>query len=650
MAKVLRNSLTFWILLAFAFTAGVRIVYRTVVPNNEAKEARTFFLQHALKTSRGLVKEGRARELSRYLRDGVSTGLIDFFEIEQKAKTETFGEGPGARPALSDGISEEAGWIWGKAESEEIKLRLAAGFGWHARLVQAWSFERESFAGNFVFLFLVLGFSHWFQRRTRKQAAGATAEIGWRRESKRAKVLRESAERIAVADQCDFEAICGRSSLRHQSELAAKMESEAFFAMLEEFYADCSSIVSRYQGKVHAVQGHELVFYFSGEDASLLAGLALAAGRDLQSLAKKRGFVFDTAFARGRLHGGHLLSGYALFGPPIEETAELLQSSSAAGARPAGEGVVWASEAVVKLAGERAKFSEKSRQGARTLTRIGNFTAVLEECKRGVCDGLASHRGDEALTEVLGRLANDRDWTREAYVGTINDMRRIQCRHSGPELVSAFRHLLTLELEQKDSYRLSAVLALAPHLLSRANVDRTLEKLFLQAAALKDRRIRANAVELFTRLFPEREIAELRPLIRDEDNRVSANALIKAACERFDEKVIARIEERVRGGSVAHVASALFAVGEIALYYRLHDPLFLGTKLTFLRLFENVPNWATHPNPMIRRQALLAAKKLQSQSVDARLHEVFQRTADPDLLHLFANVYGWHKEGAERAA
>lgn len=647
MAKVLRNSLLFWIVMAFAAVAVARIGYFASAGGTDARESRIFFLQHALKTSRALVKENRARELSKYLRDGVSTGLIDFFEIEQKNKTEIFGSGPSARPALADGISEESGWVWGKAESEELKLRMASGVGWRSRLVQGWNTERENLPGNLVFLVLVLGASHWFQRRTRRQAAGATAASYVRRETKRSRLQRANAEQLASLEASDFEAICGRSSLRNPADLAAGKEGEAFFATLEEFYGDCASVVARYRGKVHAVQGHELVFYFSGSDTAWLAGLALAAGRDLDALARKRGFVLDTAFSYGRVHGGQLLAGYALLGQPIEETADMLNT---AGSRSQSENTVWASEAVVKLVGDQARFSDKSKQRARTLVQIGDFAEVLAECKQGVCANLAFHRGDDAITELLTHLANDTDWTREAYVTTVNKMRQVQCRHSGPELVKAFRHLLAKELEEKDPYRLSSVLALAPHVLSRENVDKPLEKLFLQAIGVKDRRVRANTVEVFIRLFPDREVPELQPLIRDDDNRVSANALIKAACERFDEKVIARIEERVRGGSVAHVASALFAVGEIALYYRKNDPLFLGTKLTFLRLFENVPNWAMHPNPMIRRQALLAAKKLQSQSIDARLHEVFQKTTDPELVQLFAAIYHWHKEAALAAA
>lgn len=268
----------------------------------------------------------------------------------------------------------------------------------------------------------------------------------------------------------------------------------------------------------------------------------------------------------------------------------------------------------------------------------------------GTFSALAYHRGDGELTEVLRALATGAPWERDTFVGVLSELRRVSCRRCGPGVVDAYRALLAAELARKDTYRLSSVVALAPALLQRGVIDRSLERLFLQAVAVKDRRVRANAVELFTRFYPEREIPELRPLIRDEDNRVSANALIKAACERFDEKVIGRLDERLRSGSVAHVASALHAMGEIAVYYRKHDPLFLGTKLSFLRLFDGVPAWANHPNTMIRRQALIAARKLESAPVDARIRELFATCVDPELVGLFASIYGWRKDDVGAAA
>jgi hypothetical protein len=251
---------------------------------------------------------------------------------------------------------------------------------------------------------------------------------------------------------------------------------------------------------------------------------------------------------------------------------------------------------------------------------------------------LALFRSDGDLTRILREIGS---WDRERFLAALASLRHFQCLSRDRDLAESYGSLLSSELKAGDSYRISAVLALATHLFQAEAVSDLLEKLFLEALSLEDKRIKANAIEIFIHFFPEREIPELRRFLRDIDNRVSANALVKAALERFDEGVVRKIEERLHGGSVAHVASALYALGEIALYYRKTDPLYLGTKATFLRIFDSFPEWITHPNPMVRRQALVAANKLADRSLDQRLRRIFEESRDPGLRELFASVYGW---------
>jgi hypothetical protein len=537
-------------------------------------------------------------------------------------------------------MTEGEGSIWGKAENSDTSVRLASSHGWSARLAFAKEEQWRRLPGDLVFLFLVFAFFFSYRPHTSSLMAERSTENRVRREARK-KEKPESARKKAASTFSETTGVCGRATLLRHADLLRTLGQEKFFTNLEEFYTQCAAVVSRYHGRMHAVHGHELLFFFP-EGGEAQGRLGLSAARDLVALAESRGFGLAVALAYGQLYGSQLQQGFALFGEPVEEAGDFLEVM--AGQK---ESAVWVSPEVARLAGSHAKFLGEGRKGRRAqamvLAKLGDVRAAIEGCKKGEFSELSFHRGDSALGEVLRSLAAEQ-WQRETYVEVVNELRRVQCRRCGPEVADAYRQLLSCELEKKDSYRLSSVLALAPQLLSRSTVDRNLERLFLQAVTLKDRRVRANAVELFTRFFPEREIPELRSLVRDEDNRVSANALIKAACERFDEKVIARIEERVMGGSVAHVASALHAMGEIALYYRRHDPLFLGTKIAFLRLFENVPMWAAHPNPMIRRQALIAAHKLASESVDERLRTLFQRSGDAELLELFKSVYGWKRD------
>lgn len=618
---------------AYAALVVVHLLWGTFFGFSRYRENRTFSLQHVMRMSRSLVKDGRVLELGKYLSDAQSTGLVDFYELTGKGRTDTGGTAPPTRPVLSDPVSEQDGWAWGRADSAELSLRVASGYGYGFRFRAACAAELEKFPADFAFALFACAVAISF-------AAPAAASLGLqRRESRRAKLARQEAPKKTV-DAGDFTGVCGRAALLNQAELASGSDPAAFFRSLDEFYADASAILTRYRGRLQGAHGHELLFYFAENDPALECRLAGAATRDLAALAERRGFRFRAVLSHGRLHGAHLLSGFALLGAPVEECGELLLRHATA--QPG----IFVSEAFAAELGQGGV----SKKGAHPLhAESESFSDALAAAKGGTPAPLMFHRGDEALTELLRSLAGD-GWEKEAYVGVVGGLRQATFRRCGPGVVDAYRSLLTGELARKDSYRLSSAIALATTLLSRSQVDRAFEKLFLQAATVKDRRVRANAVEIFTKFFPEREVPELRPLIRDEDNRVSANALIKAACERFDEKVISRLEDRVRGGSVAHVASALHAMGEIALYYRRHDPLFLGSKGSFLRLFDGVTVLASHPNSMIRRQALIAAHKLQSDPVDARMRQVFTNCQDPELLGLFASVYGWRKDAALAAA
>ncbi len=619
MGKYLRASLGFWILLVYVVALSGHIGWQAFGGAEKKRELRGFYLQHALRVSKPLLRDGRTRELSVYLREATERGMIDFYELELLGKpTEKGGMLPEKRPVLTEAVSEAEGAVWGKAETSDASLRIGAGTGWRARLREALRQEADRLPADVAFLALALFLSVFFQGRMRRSAKQSATTVV--RQGRRAKVLRT--ERASGGPETmNGEAVFGRVAL---------LTKDYAVTRLEPFFTDCAALISRYGGKLGSLHGHELLFVFFEGDPSHQTRLALALLRDLEDLATAEGFELASSLAFGSITGAQIVPGSpTLFGAPVTETGELLRAQIQQ--RKAGQRHA---ESIARLGGN------KNDRG---------LEKTLSECRAGNSSELAYHRSDTAIEIVLLSLAAN-NWTPEAYVATMSELRRVECKRCGPGVVEAFRQLLAIELGGKDSYRLSGTLALAPHLLNRSLVDKDLERMFLEAVKVKDRRVRANAVELFTRFFPEREIPELRSLLRDEDNRVCANALIKAACERFDEKVIAKVEERVKGGSVAHVASALHAMGEIAAYYKKMDPLFLGTKLAFLRLFDGVPAWAQHPNPMIRRQALIAAQKLGCPSLNESLAHLYSHTSDPELLSLFASVYGWRRGGKSKVA
>jgi hypothetical protein len=213
-------------------------------------------------------------------------------------------------------------------------------------------------------------------------------------------------------------------------------------------------------------------------------------------------------------------------------------------------------------------------------------------------------RTDEAGREFLAHLAIADE---KQFDFILSELRHVSL--NSRDLSSSFDTLLNLFIQKGDTKRLSEIVSLAPHLLSGDSISAGTEKALVGLLKHSHQRVRSNAVECLTNLFPFREFQELRILQRDQDQRIAANALIKRAIERLDEEVVSLLAERLSKGSANAVASSLYALGEIAQYYRSSSPQVLVRNRKFEHLLEELAHWSQHPNPMVQRQALWAAEK-----------------------------------------
>ncbi len=74
--------------------------------------------------------------------------------------------------------------------------------------------------------------------------------------------------------------------------------------------------------------------------------------------------------------------------------------------------------------------------------------------------------------------------------------------------------------------------------------------------------------------------------------------------------------------STTRVASALYALGEIAQFHRSRDIIYFSTNAGFLRIIQLLPMFVLSPDPMIRRQTFIAARKANQQKV---IDEIWQK-------------------------
>lgn len=412
----------------------------------------------------------------------------------------------------------------------------------------------------------------------------------------------------------------GRKSPRAENKILA---SAFECTLLQVRHADAaekiSQVSARYSGKTFSPEAGRYFSYFREGGESCASLLALSAARDLRQAFPEASFSLSHGFLRPMAEEKYS-------GAPIAECERLGPE----------KGEILATERVMKLASPHVKH-----RGELYLEHMP-FNGALERLSVGQAAAGDAYHTDEHLLEIMGVLESCGD---EVFVANAARLRKFSYLDAGPALREAFGKLFQRELARGNSFRLSAVLALAPRFF-RGEVPKDIYSGFVSTLTFPDRRVRANAVELFTEIFPSRPMRELRACTKDPDHRVSANAWIKIALEQLDEAVVKALQKRLREGTVALVASALFAVGEIAVRCRQKDPDFLSRRPSFFRILEELPVWARHPNPMVKRQAVTAAHKASDERIDQKMRELFETTDDAELLRLFGSVYDWKKSAA----
>lgn len=604
---------------------GARFTYsaaQVMAGKEEQKRVQRSRQAHLGNAAKALLLDGKASEARAMLVEAVKSGQLRHFSLRQE-----------------EILVESAGAEAPGALAEEMETAISAG-PYALRLVGEWSWQQkmQPMLGGLVedLVFLVVAaavaLGAYSQRKKRPQKKSAVRILRAGPEPKAAPAAPAPVPEQSEAFECTLLRVQIGSP---DSREAALLE---IMPLLEGAGKEARAVAARYAGQIVSAGGHEITCYFRDQGDGHSALLALSAARDLRSFLKHRtgkiGVQYGLAHGFARLvvqgQGGER----QLLGAPFLELGRLA----------AEPGQILVTERVAKCASPTVKF--KTRVGAIAYAQHAPLAEVLERAERGIFAELDGYHQDEHLLALLESLAEK---PHEMFVGVVGQLRHFAFRGCGPEVAAAFKKLLRAELERNHTFRLSSFLALSTSFFSKDTVDQDLYACFLEALAHPERRVKSNAIEIFIHLYPEQEVPGLRACAKSTDHRISANALIKMALERFDEKIVRSLYGRVRGGSVAHVASALFALGEIALHYRAQNPNYLRTKLSFLRLFEEIPFWVKHPNTMVRRQALLAAKKLADPQLDEKLRKLHAECEDPELLALFSATLGWTKASRRSA-
>ncbi|MEK7355507.1 MAG: hypothetical protein AAB250_03615, partial [Bdellovibrionota bacterium] len=239
---------------------------------------------------------------------------------------------------------------------------------------------------------------------------------------------------------------------------------------------------------------------------------------------------------------------------------------------------------------------------------LSNVLAARERFK-----AVGFFRDDDDLVSVMTYLSSPH-LDRVDFLAVVGELRELRIHRSNPTLAKAYQRLLESlfgPLDEDRARKLSATLALAKNLLTPDVFESTLRPLVEACLDVPERRVIANAIEAFSFFESISEDEVLAELMRSKDNRIAANAIVREGMRELSKDVVKTASGMLRANEPLHIASGLYAIGELAAYHRVKNPIYLETHASFSRLVSEIVVHIDHPDPMVRRQAEIAARKAQ---------------------------------------
>ena len=420
-----------------------------------------------------------------------------------------------------------------------------------------------------------------------------------------------------------------RTDINNFSTIFATKDRTQFMSEVNEFFSQVAEIVSRYSGCIYEFIGDEVIYYFK-DDLKNSSAIALTAIRDINKLADEfsertqelHGYPFriKTAISAGTLRFGPLVNGYSLAGSPLIESVRILSQIHDKSANTVlMDDTVYELVQGICTTEEFGIFTLKGVQKPRRLHQYQAHVPVIHHLKQGTDEHLTLatyYRSDSDIYEQLSYISeNFGSLSREGMLKLLSGIRQYRVLQSTTEIKTAYVSLLerlNTDARQKDDktiYVLSSLIATTTHLFQPGQLTGRLRNALLACLEIPERRVVANAVDVFTVLDPDASEPIFQKLVTHEDNRISANAMVKLSKQEWTKASGRRLRAMLSSQSAFHRSSALYALGEIAVHLKQSDEVAYQADLDLQTLLTEALGLVTHSNKLIRRQAALATIK-----------------------------------------
>ncbi|MES2963353.1 MAG: adenylate/guanylate cyclase domain-containing protein [Bdellovibrionota bacterium] len=429
----------------------------------------------------------------------------------------------------------------------------------------------------------------------------------------------------------EFDCTLVRTDINNFTSVFSSDKRAHFMATINEFFVGVTHIVSRYNGSVYEFIGDEVLFYFKDSEHDNSAAIAVSALRDINRLALEISerseteaeyqFRVKSSVAWGTLRFGPLVDGFALAGPTLIETVRMLSHI-----HEKSENAILVDQSLAERVADLARTQPhqvvmlKGLSGSRHLHRLEAFTPVTLHLRQSTPESLERaqyYRHDDDIVEILNfielAVGQSTDGVLNKVLGHFKTYKALD---TTPALRRSYLNLLNTLISRAENagsddaqYLLASTISMASNFFTPREWNGELREAFLKCLHLSNRRVVANALDVFAEIEPQAAEKIFETLAGQKDNRIAANALIKEGKREWDRSCAKKLEEMLSAKSPFFKASGLYALGEIAVHLKETDAAAYSADARLQKLLEQVLGFAFHANAMVRRQALKAVAK-----------------------------------------
>ncbi len=454
-----------------------------------------------------------------------------------------------------------------------------------------------------------------------------------------------------------FDCTIVRTDINNFSHIFNHYSVEAFMSVINDFFTEVTVIVSRYGGVLSEFLGDEVIYYFKDDQHQNSRAIAISAVREINETAarfNKRvqeengyGFFVKSALAHGDLRFGKQVNGHSLSGGILIETVRILSHIKEREMNTAYYNNDFAANIDFLCKSERGDLVELKGlpqpvqiYSYKEHKPLSTYLNHLQKTNVGM-KKLTYYRSLPSVLEMLSFISESlistpKTMNHQFYTQALSVIGDFKISVSDDELVKEYQKILNVfhsHCENHDgsqwTFLLSTAVNLSTALFDRETFINEIEPIFdgfLERG--KSHRLMANIIEVYQYFnVPLEKLFEDR-LIHHVNNRVLANVLIKTGRENLGKPLLRVLTKMLRDKRSDYTASALFVLGELASFYKKENLVAFETSTPLRNLVTSLRGYIDHDNEKVRRQALIAARKIQDES----LNELIQKLIETDSL------------------